>query len=104
MAKKPLNQELLFFGLRLRDVRIQFGLTLEQLAGMLEIGPAHLSNLESGRRDPSFDLLVVIGRRLNVSLDYLVLGCPDIRRASTLILRSDEELLAAMTPQKAKRG
>ena len=94
MAEKSPNQELRLFGLRLRDIRLQFGMTLEQMAALLDIGLAHLSNLESGRRDPSFALLAAIGVRLNVSLDYLVLGRPDERRAATFILRSDEELLA----------
>ena len=68
--------------------------SLPEGAALLDIGPAHLSNLERGRRDPSFALLAAIGVRLNVSLDYLVLGRPDERRAATFILRSDEELLA----------
>ena len=100
------SQTLLLFGLRLKDVRLQFGYPLEACAARLGISPSHLCNLESGRREPSFGLLTDIARSLNVSLDYLVLGLPDRVRDSALIFRSDDELLATFVavPKGARGG
>ncbi len=95
MADQPKNRALLLFGLRLKDVRIQFGFSLEELSKRLGVSAAHLCNLECGRREPSFSLLVQIAEDLNLSLDYLVLGRPDAMRESTFIFRSDDELLTA---------
>lgn len=105
MAQKPLNQNLLLFGLRLKDVRVQFGFSLEELAKRLGVSATHLCNLERGRREPSFSLLVLIAEDMNLSLDYLVLGRPDAMRESALIFRSDDELLSAFVgePRRAPR-
>ena len=96
MSSSQPSQSLILFGLRLRDIRLQFGFSLEQCAERLGISPSHLSNLECGRREPSFGVLVAIANDLNVSLDYLILGLPDRMHDSALIFRSDDELLSAM--------
>ncbi len=99
-------QTLRLFGLRLKDVRIQFGITLDEFAARLGVSPSHLCNLESGRREPSFGLLVDLANDLAVSLDYLMLGLPDRMHDSALIFRSDDELLGALVdaPAGTRRG
>jgi len=90
------DSPLLLFGLRLRDIRVQFGFSLERCAALLDISPSHLCNLERGRKEPSFGLLIAIATSLNISLDYLVLGLPDRMHDAALIFRSDDELLRTM--------
>ena len=99
-------QTLLLFGLRLKDVRLQFGYPLEACAARLGISPSHLCNLENGRREPSFGLLADIACSLSVSLDYLILGRTDGMRDSALLFRSDDELLATFVtvPQGVRGG
>ena len=104
-ASQP-SQSLSLFGLRLKDVRLQYGFPLSQCARRLGISSSHLCNLECGRREPSFSLLIDIATDLNVSLDYLILGLPDRMHDSALIFRSDDELLSAMVvvPPKETPG
>lgn len=79
-------------GLRIRDTRIQRNLRLDELADALGITRSHLANMERARRMPSLEMIVSIAERLNVSLDYLVLGKTEAIPSRTLVLRSDEEL------------
>lgn len=44
----------------LRDKRVRLGKGLRQMAGLLEITPPHLTDIEKGRRTPSEQLLVRI--------------------------------------------
>ena len=90
---KEIDRELLLVGLRLRDVRVQYGYSLEQFAARLSLSASHLSNIECGRKQPPLSLLVKVATEFEVSLDYLVLGRQDRNRGSFLIFRSDEELL-----------
>lgn len=79
-------------GLRIRDTRLQRNLHLDELAEELGIARSHLANIEKARRMPSLEMMVSIAERLNVSLDYLVLGKTEGIPSRTLVLRSDEEL------------
>jgi transcriptional regulator with XRE-family HTH domain len=62
-------------GPRLRALRKQRGVTLEQLADSTQISVSTLSRLESGRRRPALELLLPIARAHHVPLDELV-GAP----------------------------
>jgi transcriptional regulator with XRE-family HTH domain len=62
-------------GPRLRALRKQRGVTLEQLAESTEISVSTLSRLESGQRRPTLELLLPIARAHHVPLDELV-GAP----------------------------
>ena len=81
-------------GLRIRDVRLQRGVMLEELAVLLGVTPGYLANIERGKRGPSLDTIVEIALRMEVSIDYLTLGIRTEADGRTLILRSDEELSA----------
>ncbi|TWT44383.1 helix-turn-helix protein [Phycisphaerae bacterium RAS1] len=54
-AEKPIHQ-------LLREQRIRIGRGLRELAGVLGITPPHLTDIEKGRRTPSEELLMKIGR------------------------------------------
>jgi transcriptional regulator with XRE-family HTH domain len=62
-------------GPRLRALRRQRGVTLEQLAEGTGISVSTLSRLESGRRRPTLELLLPLARAHHVPLDELV-GAP----------------------------
>jgi transcriptional regulator with XRE-family HTH domain len=62
-------------GPRLRALRKQRGVTLEQLADSTGISVSTLSRLESGQRRPTLELLLPIARAHHVPLDELV-GAP----------------------------
>lgn len=61
------------FGIRLRQVRINAGLSQSDLALGL-MSPSHISLLESGRRSPSPELLGQLAERLGVTPQYLTEG------------------------------
>jgi transcriptional regulator with XRE-family HTH domain len=62
-------------GPRLRALRKQRGVTLEQLAESTGISVSTLSRLESGQRRPTLELLLPLARAHHVPLDELV-GAP----------------------------
>ena len=103
---KEIDRETLLIGLRLRDVRVQYGYSLEQFAAKLEISASHLSNIECGRKQPPLPLLIKIATEYDVSLDYIVLGRRDKNRGSFLVLRSNEELLRTfvVVPKGTRSG
>lgn len=59
------------FGTRLRDLRLQRGWTLEELAARGGLSKAHLSRLESGERQASIAVILTFSRVFNVSLASL---------------------------------
>jgi transcriptional regulator with XRE-family HTH domain len=59
------NSEL--FGARLRDIRRSKGLKQVQLARALDIDPKHVSRLEHGKVNPSFDIMFHLAQYLGVS-------------------------------------
>ena len=72
-------------GARLRVLRNSHGWTLDDLAGRTGMSPSTLSRLESGKRQPSLELLVPLTRQLGISLDELVspaVSDPRVRRGA----------------------
>jgi transcriptional regulator with XRE-family HTH domain len=64
------------FADRLRTARHHRRYDQETLAAMAHLVQTHVSHFETGRRLPSFDVLVRLVRALDVSADYL-LGVSD---------------------------
>ena len=61
------------FGEKLRVLRKQRGLTLRQLAAILGMkAHSHLSYIETGKNNPTADLILGIADYFNVSLDQLM--------------------------------
>ena len=87
------DREQLLIGLRLKDMRAQYGYTLEQVAERLEVSASYLSNIECGRKPPSLELLVRAAKAFDISLDYLVLGRREPTQGGFLVFHTDEELL-----------
>lgn len=67
---------------RLRERRERRNLKNSQVALYLGLSTAHISNLESGKREPSLDLLVQLADYYRCSVDYLLGVTDDPRPAS----------------------
>lgn len=59
------------FGNRLRELRVEFGLTQKQLADALGLAFSTISMYERGIREPDFVTMEAIADYFNVSMDYL---------------------------------
>ncbi|MFF4951035.1 helix-turn-helix domain-containing protein [Streptomyces chattanoogensis] len=57
---------------RLRDLRRRSGLTLETAARRVGLSPAHLSRLETGRRQPSLPMLLALARTYGTTVSDLL--------------------------------
>ena len=57
---------------RLKELRIQKGLTQKQVAIAVGVVPTAIANYEAGTREPSIDILKKLCVLFNVSSDYLI--------------------------------
>lgn len=76
-------------GERIRQLRINNGLTQEQVAETLNISRSFYNRIETGEKGCSIDLLVQFSNLFHVSLDYLILG----RYSSDLLADTDRAQL-----------
>lgn len=78
-------------GQRLREARERAGLTQRDLA-FPGCSPAYISRIESGDRIPSLQLLRELGRRLDVSEDYLATGVDMVRSEDPRLIDAEVAL------------
>ena len=64
------------FGKRLSCILAQRGLSQREFARMTDVDETSLSRYVNGTRKPCMDVLVRMGRALNVSVEYLT-GCEE---------------------------
>ncbi|AEG43672.1 helix-turn-helix transcriptional regulator [Isoptericola variabilis] len=78
----PLEAEpdALTIGRRIRHLRTQRGMTLEDLATAIGRAPSQVSMLENGRREPTFSRLQAVARALDASVEDLLSPEPPSRR------------------------
>ncbi len=62
----------LTIGRRIRQLRVQRRMTLEELAGAVGRAPSQLSMIENGKREPKLTLLRTIAKALGSTLDALL--------------------------------
>lgn len=79
-------------GQRIKEKRIEKGLTQEKLSELVNIGPSHMSHIESGSTVPSFDVFISILNALNCSADELL--CRETTAAKPLLNSWLSELVA----------
>ncbi|NMW17248.1 MULTISPECIES: helix-turn-helix domain-containing protein [Bacillus] len=60
------------FGQRLKALRLEKGMTQQQLADFLDIEKSNISRFESGKQSPSNDNRVKMAKLFNVSVDYML--------------------------------
>ena len=63
-------------GARIAALRRQAGMSQAQLAARLGVSASAVGMYEQGRREPSGDVLVELGRIFGVSVDYILTGTP----------------------------
>lgn len=81
------------FSKRLRKLRKERGLTLDQLANKLGTTKSTLSRYETGKREPKLDLVNELANFFDVSVDY-ILGRTDIKNPDIDIPDGVRELLS----------
>ena len=63
-------------GARIAALRRHAGMSQGQLAQLLGVSPSAVGMYEQGRREPSSDVLVQLGKIFGVSVDYILTGAP----------------------------
>ena len=63
-------------GARIAALRRQAGMSQAKLAEALGVSPSAVGMYEQGRREPSADVLVALGKIFGVSVDYILTGAP----------------------------
>ena len=79
-------------GERIRELRINKGLTQEVLAEMVGCSNNHLSHIENASCKVSLNMLVSIAKVLNVSLDYFFFDTPFVRPEAVINTEIAEKL------------
>lgn len=79
-------------GQRIKAKRIEKGFTQEQLSEMVNIGPSHMSHIESGSTVPSFEVFISIINALGCSADELL--CREMTAAKPILNSWLSELVA----------
>ncbi len=72
----------LTIGRRIRQLRVDRGLTLDALASAIERAPSQLSVIENGKREVKLVELQKLSRALGVTLDELLTAQPPSKRAA----------------------
>lgn len=87
--RKRATKSILSFGERIRTLREERGLTLQQVGESDEAGnlKGHVSNIEHGRVNPTWLMLKKIAENLGIELPYLVTQ-PDASPRQALIERT----------------
>lgn len=62
-------------GKRIREERLRLNLTQERLAEDVDCSMAYIGNVERGERSLTLDNLIVVAKRLGVTVDYLLSDC-----------------------------
>ena len=70
-------------GRRIKQKRMEKGLTQEKLAELVGIGPSHMSHLESGKTVASMDVFIELCNVLECSADELL--CREIVTAKPML-------------------
>jgi transcriptional regulator with XRE-family HTH domain len=63
-------------GYRVKTLRLKQHKTQEYFADLLYISPSYLALIENGKRTPTIDVLALIAKVCDVSMDYLLFGEP----------------------------
>lgn len=61
-------------GRRVRALRVERGLTQEQLAEYVDVSTSFIGHIERGEKQSSLDTMCRLATYLKTSMDYLVLG------------------------------
>jgi transcriptional regulator with XRE-family HTH domain len=91
-------------GSRLRAERLRQGMSLREMARRLGVSASALSQIETGKAQPSVSKLFDIVNLLNTSLDGLLVGDPAQRTADRAPLRPDRDGARAPSRDREVEG
>lgn len=77
-------------GQRIKIARIKKGITQEAIADIIDITPAHMSNVETGKTKVSLPTLIQIANALNVSVDFLL--CDNVISSKVIFENEAKEI------------
>lgn len=77
IADADIDQSVLEFGQRLKDLRTQKKLSQADLGEKIGVTPTHIGRYERGESMPTAKALWLLAQALDVSIDYLVKGDQD---------------------------
>lgn len=81
------------FGERLRNLRLEKGMTQEELASSFNLHKTRISQYELNKRQADDDMKKKLADFFNVSLDY-IMGYTDIKESANDILNSNDYTIA----------
>lgn len=87
------GDDMVHFGQRLKELRLQAGLTQKQLADRIWVSKAAIGNYELSDRKPSPEIIVKLAKVFHVSTDYL-LGIDEKEHIIDVSGLSDDEIAA----------
>lgn len=70
--KKLKRMVIHLFGDKLKELRISKNLSQEELGEIFEVRKSSISNWETGKATPTFDMLTKIAQYFGVTIDYLL--------------------------------
>lgn len=77
-------------GKRIRIARIRMESTQEAIADIIDVTPAHMSNIENGKTKVSLPTLVAIANALAVSIDMLL--CDNLVHSKVIFEKEAKEV------------
>ena len=87
-------------GQRIKEKRIEKSLTQEKLSELVNIGPSHMSHIESGSTVPSFEVFISILNALDCSADELL--CREVTASKPLLNSWLTDIIADCDPTETK--
>ena len=87
------------YGARIKELRIQMGLTQNQVAEELNVTPGYISNVENNRTAMSLRILTYYAKLVGISLDSLV-GQVELDYKETAL---DNDLMAKISKMSIEK-
>ena len=88
-----MNYDMKKSGARIRQLRINSGLTQEEVATALNVDRSYYNRLEAGKKGGSIDLFIQLSELFHTSLDYLITGRYLLESADGIQMKEDIEKL-----------
>lgn len=87
-------------GKRIKQYRTEKGISQEALAEMVNINYRHISNIETGRRYPSLEIIIAFANVFGVSADDLLVDT--LEHTSSVVGKEVHAILQDCHPAKKK--
>lgn len=81
-ASEHRNPDLLVLGQAVRQMREQRGMSADELAGAAGIGRERIDALETGRLDPTYELVLALAEGLDIQPSALMILAEQLKRTN----------------------